>query len=94
VPAAVDVSTLHLPLTTLGYPGVLQLSLPNHRFRGPVRNRQRGLLSLCAWCRGAGAPGPWAHIERFLAQNRVDVTHGICASCRRKVAGGRAQDAL
>jgi hypothetical protein len=42
----------------------------------------RGLIRICAWCKGIHADGRWQQLEQyFAADGRAEFTHGICPTC-------------
>lgn len=60
------------------------LQLSNQELR-VARNDVRELssmLPLCAWCNKVrDDDGYWQRIEEYLAEHRINVTHGMCESC-------------
>ena len=42
----------------------------------------RGLIRICAWCKGIHADGQWQKLEQYVAANsHAEFTHGICPTC-------------
>lgn len=51
------------------------------------------LLPICSYCKDVrGEDGQWFRIERYLSQNRVRTTHGMCPTCKEKHFGEFLQD--
>lgn len=52
--------------------------------------QMRKLLPVCAWCdRIRGEDGDWETIEAYVKRvGDVDVTHGICPACERRMMEG------
>lgn len=50
----------------------------------------RGLIRVCAWCKGIHADGQWQQLESYFgADGRAQFTHGICPPCLARETGGR-----
>lgn len=51
------------------------------------------LLPICSYCKDVrNEDGQWLRIERYLSQNRVSTTHGMCPTCKEKHFGEFFQD--
>ena len=58
--------------------------------------RDRNLITMCSWCNSVRLPqGEWVTIERAVDELRLlrdphypALTHGICAACESRLAGG------
>ncbi|GMU82052.1 MAG: hypothetical protein AMXMBFR47_19230 [Planctomycetota bacterium] len=83
-------TTLHVPMRAVGITAVLQLWMPHADFRGSEFTTQRPIVKLCAWCRSGHLRLAWERIEHLLLRSGVDLSHGICADCRRKLEIRRA----
>jgi uncharacterized membrane protein len=60
------------------------LQLGNRELRDALDNVQQlsGMLPLCAWCHKVrDDDGYWQRLEEYLAEHRINVTHGMCESC-------------
>ncbi len=48
----------------------------------------RGLIRVCAWCKGIHADGEWHQLESYFgAGGRAEFTHGICPPCLARETG-------
>lgn len=42
----------------------------------------RGLIRICAWCKGIHADGEWQQLEQYMSANSdAEFSHGICPTC-------------
>lgn len=60
------------------------LQLGNRELREALDDVQQlsGMLPLCAWCHKVrDDDGYWQRLEEYLADHRINVTHGMCESC-------------
>lgn len=46
------------------------------------------LLLLCGWCRRVRTENGWISVERYLGEQGVEASHGICAECAAKMEQG------
>lgn len=74
------------------------LQLGNRELRDALDNVQQlsGMLPLCAWCHKVrDDDGYWQRLEEYLAEHRINVTHGMCESCAAdhlgRVPGGETR---
>lgn len=53
--------------------------------REEVTRLEQDLLPICSFCKKVrDAQGDWHELEDFLADRQMDVTHGVCPSCREE----------
>lgn len=60
------------------------LQLGNRELREALDSVRQlsGMLPLCAWCHKVrDDDGYWQRLEEYLADHRINVTHGMCESC-------------
>ena len=51
--------------------------------RHEVSRLEQELLPICSFCKKVRDPrGDWHELEDFLSERQMDVTHGVCPSCR------------
>jgi hypothetical protein len=52
--------------------------------------RPGDLVTICAWCKAVGSGGDWERLEEYASRKlRIELTHGICPACDRRLAAGR-----
>jgi response regulator RpfG family c-di-GMP phosphodiesterase len=60
-----------------------------------VLERMKAVLPICMYCQQVKtAEGDWQNMLRYLAQNSMILSHGICPDCSRPSARGPAGDSM